>query len=329
MNMIVPSTPVLIAAVMIGCCSNVITFELILNEYNKSGSIVTIAQFLFISMEGLIHNSKIERNIDGSLKSIGLKERSTPLFYHALLVSLFFTQTIVNNLAFSYNISLPLHSIFRSGSLITNMLVGMILFHYRYPKGKILSVIAISIGIVLATYSSSQDTGKVFNEEIDYSKWTIGIMMLTAGQFMASLLGNLQQYGYKHYGKDYRENMFYSHVLSLPLFLFLTHDITTSIHIFNTKPILWFYLLLNVLTQYICIRGVYALTSTLGTLSTTLIITVRKFLSILISLIYFDNTFTTLHWIATALVFGGGIAFTLVEEKSSITTTSNSDKKDK
>jgi UDP-xylose/UDP-N-acetylglucosamine transporter B4 len=173
------------------------------------------------------------------------------------------------------------------------------------------------------------DTGKVFNEEIDYTKWTTGIIMLTAGQIMAGLLGNLQQYGYKHYGKDYRENMFYSHVLSLPFFIFMTQDISDSISIFSAKPVLWIYLILNILTQYFCISGVYRLTMTLGTLTTTLVITVRKFVSLLISLYYFNNSFTTLHWIATVMVFGGSIAFSLVEEPKKKQDTTSTVKKTK
>ncbi len=175
---------------------------------------------------------------------------------------------------------------------------------------------SITSGIILATFASSQDTGKVFNEEIDPTRWSIGIAMLLLAQIMAATLGNLQQYGYKHFGKDYRENMFYSHILSMPLFLFMTDDISALVTLFNAKPVLWIYLLLNILTQYVCIRGVYMLTMMLGTLTTTLVITVRKFISLLISLMYFNNTFTMTHWIATVLVFGGGITFSLTENEN-------------
>ncbi|KAL0481320.1 UDP-xylose and UDP-N-acetylglucosamine transporter [Acrasis kona] len=305
----------IVGVIMIGCTFNVITFELILNQYKKSGSLVTVAQFLFMSAQGLLQNLDIGKTESGSLKSVTLKKRSTPLYFHLILVSLFFTQSLINNIAFNYDISLPLHSIFRSGSLITNMLVGVIIFGQRYPRGKVISVISITVGIILATYSSSLDTGKVFNQEIDYSKWSFGIFILSIAQIMAGLLGNLQQYGYKHYGKDYKENMFYCHVLSLPFFLFVSGDISSALEQFNSKPILWVYLLLNMATQYVCVSGVYRSTLILGTLTTTLVITVRKFISIIISLVYFDNTFTALHWVASALVFGGGIAFSLSGEE--------------
>ncbi len=118
----------IICMITVGCCSNVIFLELLLNESNKAGSIVTLAQFIFISVEGLIQNFEIRRDKKTQKIESLLKKRTTPLYFHVLLVALFFTQTIINNLAFSYSISLPLHSIFRSGSLIMNMIVGIIGF---------------------------------------------------------------------------------------------------------------------------------------------------------------------------------------------------------
>ena len=38
-------------------------------------------------------------------------------------------------------------------------------------------------------------------------------------------------------------------------------------------------------------------------------ITVRKFLSLLISIFYFGNAFTGLHWIGAVMVFGGSGVF--------------------
>lgn len=61
--------------------------------------------------------------------------------------------------------------------------------------------------------------------------------------------------------------------------------------------------------RYICIRGVFILTVECPSLVVTLVVTLRKFVSLLFSIWYFQNPFTTTHWIATAMVFGGTIAF--------------------
>ena len=69
------------------------------------------------------------------------------------------------------------------------------------------------------------------------------------------------------------------------------------------------YLLANVTTQYVCISSVFVLTTECASLTVTLVITIRKFLSLIFSIIYFKNPFTIYHWIGTALVFGGTLLF--------------------
>jgi UDP-xylose/UDP-N-acetylglucosamine transporter B4 len=74
-----------------------------------------------------------------------------------------------------------------------------------------------------------------------------------------------------------------------------------------TLPVtaIWFWVILNVITQYICIQGVYSLVGNVGALTTTLLLTLRKFFSLFFSVWYFGNTFTFEHLVGTILVFSG------------------------
>lgn len=74
-------------------------------------------------------------------------------------------------------------------------------------------------------------------------------------------------------------------------------------------PIMWLYLILNTLTQYICINSVFVLTTECTSLIVTLVVTLRKFISLLISIIYFNNEFTLIHWLGTLFVFVGTLLF--------------------
>jgi len=62
-------------------------------------------------------------------------------------------------------------------------------------------------------------------------------------------------------------------------------------------------------TRYVCIRAVFILTSECTSLTVTLVLTLRKFLSLVISIVYFDNSFTLSHWLGTALIFTGTLLF--------------------
>lgn len=59
-----------------------------------------------------------------------------------------------------------------------------------------------------------------------------------------------------------------------------------------------------------CISSVFVLTTECTSLTVTLVITLRKFLSLIFSIIYFKNPFTIYHWIGTILVFTGTVIFT-------------------
>lgn len=80
-------------------------------------------------------------------------------------------------------------------------------------------------------------------------------------------------------------------------------------------PLLWGFLLLNVITQFMCISNVYILTTECASLTVTLVITLRKFFSLLFSIIYFQNPFTFAHWVGTIMVFTGTLIFSEVHQK--------------
>jgi len=120
--------------------------------------------------------------------------------------------------------------------------------------------------------------------------------------------------------------MFYSHAVALPFFFVLYEDILKQANIFSNSelidivlspeisfkiPYLWYYLLLNVITQYVCIRGVFILNGTTTSLTCTLIISIRKFVSLIISIAYFNNPFSSMHYVGTILVFGGSFLYTI------------------
>ena len=61
--------------------------------------------------------------------------------------------------------------------------------------------------------------------------------------------------------------------------------------------------------RYVCIKSVFILTTECTSLAVTLVVTLRKFVSLLFSIVYFQNAFTPVHWLGTALVFSGTFLF--------------------
>lgn len=300
------------AVVILGCCSNVVFLELLINEAPGIGNLVTFLQFLVIATEGFFFTM-----------DMGRATPKVPFKAWMKLIVMYFLVSVVNNYALNFNIPMPLHMIFRAGSLLANMIMGIILLGKRYTTGKYLSVIMITVGIATCTIMSAQNNVIKSSEgaEMDNFWLTIGICLLTFALFMSARMGIYQEVIYKEHGKHPKEAMFFLHALPLPGFLFLAPDIYNHLVIsYNSYPLLLpvlqiqvpcmlVYLVGNVITQYICISAVFVLTTECASLTVTLVVTLRKFLSLLFSIWYFQNPFTGLHWVGTALVFSGTMLF--------------------
>lgn len=326
------STIAVISKVFIACCTNVFLLEAISRESPGSANLITFSQFALVAFQGLLVNY---------FKG---KPRVIPLTEYAKMVILFFFVSTGNNFALNYNISVPLHVIFKSGSLFANLFLGVILLKRRYSVTKYTSVFLITIGIILCTISS-------YNEPLHKSKkesedflftWLIGLSIMTVSLFTSAFMGIYQEKLYSKYGKHPQEALFYCHLLPLPGFLLLWSDLSKQIVAFNRSPLmaldflpffghitvprLWIYLFLNALTQYICVSSVFSLTSEHTSLTVTLVVTLRKFFSLLLSVVYFKNLFTFYHWIGAFLVFFGTLLFIDIHKSVYQLLTGNSSK---
>lgn len=298
-----------VALAIISCCSNVVLLEILMRELPGCGNIITFSQFLFISLVGFTFTTKF-----GSVKP------AVPIKNYILLVTMYFAVSVANNCSLNFDIPMPLHMIFKSGSLVTSMLLGMLILKKRYSVLKYLSVLLVSVGIFIATFASKKVKMDEFEHTSEDQLW-IGISLLSFSLIMSALLGIYQEAIYKKYGKHPQEMLFYSHALALPGFIMFAGDIKYFIPLFSKSdiihvlagfsiPKLWLCLVGNVITQYICVRSVFTIASKYSSLTVTMIITCRKFISLIFSIIYFNNPFTLLHWFGTFLVFAGTLCFT-------------------
>lgn len=151
---------------------------------------------------------------------------------------------------------------------------------------------------------------------------------------------------YKQYGPQWKENLFYSHLLSLPLFLPFTKSLVRQFMRLTDSPPLvlrlptdqaslktlpegWqkavmagvsipsqvAYLALNVLTQYACIRGVNLLAAKSSALTVTIVLNIRKLVSLLLSIWLFGNRLATGTLVGAVVVFSAGGLYSLDSKK--------------
>ena len=84
-----------------------------------------------------------------------LKPNRVPIRRWMINILLFFTINVLNNHAFSYNISVPIHIILRSGGSITTLAAGYI-WGKRFSRIQVFAVTLLTVGVVVAAWSDQQ-----------------------------------------------------------------------------------------------------------------------------------------------------------------------------
>lgn len=319
-----------------GCCSTTFTMESIIKIQKNCGNIILLFQFSFITLEGLINNLKF--NNKKKKFPLSLKSRKVPLHKWYIMVILFFSSSVLNNLVFKYNISMPIHIIFRSSSIIVNIIMSRLILKKRYTLKQILSVLIVTIGLIITTLNSAKNKNKISEGKVSFNDWIKGIIILIISTIIGSLMGIYQEYIFKKYPNSWKECLFYKHLLSLPIFIFLIPQIKEQWKLFQMTPKnplnyyisfinmpsfisnikvqgIWIYVILNIITQYICISSIQKLSSICSSVTLNLILSIRKFTSLIISIILFKNVFPLWSWAGSILVFTGVILYARTSDK--------------
>ncbi|EIN10201.1 UAA transporter [Punctularia strigosozonata HHB-11173 SS5] len=338
-----------------GCCSNALTLEQLTSSFPRSGTLITFAQFLVVALSALPRQVELSRSSRSAIIPIPrLKRRQIPLTPYLIQVALFCLISLLNNAAFAYDVPMSVHIIFRSGGLVVSMVLGYLVLGRKYSTLQIFSIALVSAGVLLTTLSaynptprasSSSDTSKALS-----SQYLIGISLLSLALLLSGLLGIVQERTYSRYSRSlthnpWEESMFYLHALSLPMFLFLRHDIAAQLAAIRRGPTTvlalphfpvrfdlrsdfgtgagttvaipagYIPLFLNTLTQLVCVSGVNQLTARVSSLTVTLVLAVRKAVSLLVSVLLFRSQSQTVDmgmmWSGATLVLLGTVLYSV------------------
>lgn len=190
-------------------------------------------------------------------------------------------------------------------------------------------MLLVTAGVISSTLSSSSSSSSFSDDKGEASSnYITGVLLLFLALVLTGLMGLWQERTFRDYGnQNWRESLFYSHLLSLPMFALrgrkLAHEIVEA----NATP-LWhfaglqvpsFYppLLLNVATQLLCINGVNRLTAKVSSLTVTLVLVVRKALSLVISVIILSSSpGSSGLWIGASAVLLGTVGYSIAGTKT-------------
>ncbi|CAI2350612.1 unnamed protein product [Caenorhabditis sp. 36 PRJEB53466] len=308
-----------ISSTLFGCVGCQAGIEYLQAYVKNSLNLITFSSFIFTATYGLIFHSRF----------FTVPNR-IPIRSYAKIVAIFFTVNMANNLALKFAIYFPLFIIFKSGTLLANMTMGWIIRGYRYNLKQISAVFVVTAGIVIFTLASYEPGANNIRTGIDTNAWAVpippfivGIALLSFSLVLSAYLGLYQETFYQRHGKHNEEMMFYVHFLSIPAFALVGDEMLPAFRAANSTPSIvyagidtiipsaWVYILAICLFQFACTKSVYMLSAVTTSLNVTMVLTLRKFFSLLISFLVFENAFNMFHVIGAAFVFIGTFMFSV------------------
>lgn len=342
---------VAVAMVFGGCMSAIISMEYVLKGDPKAGNLITLTEIVMVLIQSLPGRLWPAGHAPRRLKPL-----VAPLASHLHFAVLWVSMSVLANYAFAYKISVPIFTLIRSCNMIATVALGWLFFGQRYSWQQLGCIFAVSVGIFLASMgeaktikAASAAAGACTNcglaspavvegeaggaERDEFGTWLIGIAMLAFVQTLQGCLGHVQAGFYKRFGNLASKNdlcdeyLFTSHVVAVLPFFALREDIAAAARSALASdsvalPLPWqlpsrvIWLLINSASQSICLKGVFRTSSSVSALTLTIILSVRKFLSVLVSIFWFDNPWSPWHSAATVFIFGGAFAYSRAPESA-------------
>jgi len=336
-----------------GCCSNVWAYEELLRAEPSIGPALTFSQMLFITAQQLPSFLTWDASSQQSRSWLPrLKPRQVPVAQWLLQVTTFASGSLLNNLVYAYSVPLTIQIVFRSAGLAVSMLLGCVFLGKRYTLQQIIAVAVVSSGVIIATLSrprtdrptptvgtgigtptptpasNASSTAAVDDASGAY---TLGIAMLVTSLICTGVYGALQERTYSTYGPCWREGVFYTHMLSLPMFAFMPRSVQRGFvglsrpakakrdghggaMMSSTRTGIHPYMMLalNLITQLICVSGVNQLSSRASAVSTQVVLTARKAISLCFSVWWFGGGWNAQLAGGAVMVFVGSFWYSLL-----------------
>jgi adenosine 3'-phospho 5'-phosphosulfate transporter B3 len=226
--------------------------------------------------------------------------RRTSLSSFALLTFLLLTSSSLSNLSLNY-LNYPTKVVFRSCKLIPTMITATVLHKRVYKHTQYIAAFAICLGLILYTMASDNSSSIV------PASRPIGLVLVTLSVCADAVLPNAQEALFKN-GATRSEVTLYTNILvliTMTASLVASGDLSSLYTFALSSNTAAFYLICYTCVSYLAITLHMTTIKAFGGVTTVLIGTARKAMTIVLSFVFFPKEFSWYYVAGTVLVLGG------------------------
>lgn len=285
-----------------GCCSNVYTFEQIIKLNSQITTLITFSQYLFIFIVISIylnHTGYWNKNSQSIWKTLSF-QYLFPVISQNLTANL-------SNYVFRYNIPMPTHIILRSSSCVITLVLDWIIWGKKCNLDKIVASFLIGLGTVLFTMDVKTTSDEIISGNDNF----MGIFTLLGATIINNWTSLYKEkiYQNKLNKIDWKEVLYYSYFYGLLFFIPFLNTILKEFEQINMDFDMFQIFVLNWITQLGCILGVNILSFKVSALSLNIVLLIRRFLSLFLSIYIFETPIGIKGHIGMILVILGTILY--------------------
>jgi len=275
--------------------------------------------------------------------------RRVPFHFHLLHGTLSFLFPHLTAVAVSIGLPASVMVVLKNLVLVLSMLAGALLLRRTYSTRHVASVVLISIGAALASWTAqmqiSERSAELTSQTPHAATNPPAVLAMLAGLFCAASLGASQEYVSGKYGGAVDEQRFFQHILCIPVFLLGDHTKIVAAtsqwwhsDVYWTLPLVglqvhWFIFLLvgNTVAGDLMKRGTANLIRDTSALTATLANQVMRFVALFISacIINAPPYPRAIPFVTGALlILIGGVSYTMASQSAAkrVTKGANSPK---
>lgn len=320
--------PLFIGYMTTGCCSNVYTFERLIKINSKTTTLLTLCQYIFIfsiSIIYLIFNKYWLNNNNNNYKTkFYLPKYFIPVLFQTLT-------SHMSNYVFQLGFTIPTHIIIRSMSTTITMILGLLIWKKSYNRKKsynwkkIIGSIMVVIGNILFTFDL--ENIKFGNIKLNNNDSYLGILILIFADLINSIVMLYKENIYQNNEKgnnhnknlEWKSALFYYNFYAIIFYIPFSFSIKNEFNLFmknlndnndNYSEILQI-ILWNLITQLSCILGVNILVFKISALSMSVIMLLRRFISLFLSIYIFNKNINILGYFSIGIVILGTFIYAI------------------
>jgi len=226
--------------------------------------------------------------------------RRVPIALHAFSGALFFVACTLNNAAFAYGVSVPLHMLVRSAQIAATLLVQYAVRGRLCSRRKLAAGAFVTAGMLCC-----------MDWRLDgaWSGPMAGNALLVLALFVQAALGLVQEETSRRHGdQNSLESAFYMHAMALLLFAALLG--VPALPATMGAPSVWPVFAFNTAAHVCCtLSGFRLFARKDGAVNGALLITLRKGVSLVLSAALFGTRLEWQHWLGAAALLVGTLNY--------------------